>query len=270
MSDDRIKSIVEALHDVVETSVIWPRGLVNRGGPHRRIRGKATPISIGEDECEVFGKLIDTFKPKDCFIVGDGFGFSSAYIGKAMMENGGQSVITLDAQVEGGEYCAEISQQLTDRLELSIVEHKKGFSPQDVPASVESDAYEMIFIDGKHSHPQVTHDFDGVLPYSDDKTIFVWHDFWIRGIPESVDVARREGVRCLWIPTSCEMVVGTKDDALFEQIYELFPRGDEHRVGRSLLRFLSIVAYEYVFRFAGVWRDRLIGGRKVDKQGVST
>ena len=268
MSDERITSIVEALHDIVETSVIWSRGLVNQGGPHRRIRGKATPISIGEDECQVFGKLIDAFQPQDCFIIGNGFGFSAAYIALAMMANGGESVVTLDAQTEGGEYCAEIAQQLSDRLDLSIAKHKKGFSPQDVPSAVESDAYELIFIDGRHSHPQVTHDFNGVLPYSDEKTIFVWHDFWIRGIPESVDVARRAGLRCQWIPTSCEMVVGTKDDAVFEQIQELFPSGDESRTGRSFARFLSIVAYELVFRFAGVWRDRLTGGKSRDEKGV--
>lgn len=223
-----LERMISVLDELADLRIAWPRGLMHRGGPHRRLVGNISPISIGEDECAVFGRLIETLEPETCFIVGNAFGFSSVYIALAMQDHGGREVVTLDAETEGdGSSCAWIARELTERIDLPILTNKKGFSPQDVPGAVGSDHYDLIFIDGYHGHPAVTDDFYGTLPYAHDETVFVWHDFWFAGVRHSVARALEEGFRCLWIPTSCEMVLGTRSPERFERLRERFPAGDD-------------------------------------------
>jgi hypothetical protein len=197
----------------------------------------------------VFSTIIEAFHPEHCFIIGNAFGFSSANIALAMMSNGGKTVVTLDSQTEGdGKLCAAIANKLSRRLGLSILKNKKGFSPKDIPSTVEVPIHQLIFLDGMHAHPQVTLDFKGTLPYSDDKTIFVWHDFWIPGIPQCINVAQEMGFRCLWLPTSSEMVLGTKDTETFEKLKKLFPNGLENVPTRSRMRTKWLLIFS-VLRF---------------------
>lgn len=222
-----VREVVEALEAVADTRIVWANGLMNSGGPHRRLASSISPISIGEDECELFGRLVAALEPRTCFIVGNAFGFSSAYIAKVMQAHGGEHVVTLDAQTEGdGERCAAIARQLTERIDTSILKNKKGFSPRDLPQAVESDDYDLIFIDGCHGHPAVSDDFEGLKPYARPDTVFVWHDFWFPGVRHSVKEAVAQGYRCLWVPTSCEMVLGCLDDEMFARLSKTFPEGD--------------------------------------------
>ena len=216
------------------------------GGPHRRLRGHHYPISIGEDECRAFGTLIEAFHPQHCYIIGNAFGFSSAYIADVMKRCGGKSVITLDNQSEGwGQYTAGIAQKLSDALGVSdILKNKKGSAPQDIAATVEQPQYDLIFIDGLHRHPQVTHDFDGVLPYCPDDGVVVFHDSWIIGVPEAVARAKQVGFRCLWVPTSCEMIFATRDPVRFARLQALFPNGVEDRGKRNYLYGWTLYARE--------------------------
>ncbi len=255
--DDSLQRVIAALETTVETSVIWNDGLLNPGGPHRRLKGSIMPVSIGEDECMTFGKIIREVRPERCFIIGNAFGLSATYIADVMRQNGGASVITLDSQSEGpGERCAKIARELTEKLELTdILKNKKGWSPKDIPGAVEAEKYPLIFIDGDHSHPQVSHDFDGILPLVADDSIVVWHDSWIRGVPESVERSKSHGFRCLWVPTSCEMILGTRSPEMFERLRKLFPEGVEDRGRRSYVHQWVIGATEVV---AYYW-DRLRG-----------
>ncbi len=222
-----VEEVVAALDAVADTRVVWEKGLMNAGGPHRRLASSISPISIGEDECGLFGRLIEELEPKTCFIVGNAFGFSSAYIAKAMMDHGGERIITLDAQSEGdGERCAQIARALTKKLELDILTNKKGWSPDDLATAVESENYDLIFIDGCHGHPAVSKDFDGLQPYARPDTVFVWHDFWFPGVRHSVNEAVAKGFLCHWVPTSCEMVLGCQDEAMFARLQKAFPEGD--------------------------------------------
>lgn len=235
--DASLQRVISALEEIARVGVLWPEGLLNPGGPHRRLKGHHYPISIGEDECLVFGKLIEELRPEHCYIIGNAFGFSSAYIGKVMKNNGGKTLVTLDDQSEGdGRMMASIAQKLVEKLGIEgIVTNKKGRSPEDVPGSVDRESYDLIFIDGLHRHPQVTRDFHAVLPYAHPSTLIVFHDSWIVGVPEAVQSARQQGFRCLWIPTSCEMILATRDSEKFERLRELFPDGVENRARRSYL-----------------------------------
>ena len=246
--DESLKRVLRALSELADVGLLWEKGLLNPGGPHRRLRGHHYPISIGEDECLVFGRIVERFRPEHCYIIGNAFGFSSAYIADVMKRNGGQSVVTLDNQSEGaGQKSAAIAQALADKLDLTdILKNKKGTAPQDIAATVERNAYDLIFIDGLHRHPQVTHDFDGVLPYADAHAIVVFHDSWIIGVPEAVQRAKERGFRCLWIPTSCEMILATRDAERFAALQALFPEGIEDRGRRSYLFGWTLYARETV------------------------
>lgn len=233
MTDVRVslRRVVSALEDLVETSPVWSNGLVNPGGPHRRLRGHKYPISIGEDECLVFGRLIAALRPLDCYIIGNAFGLSAAYIAEVMRNHGGRSVTTLDNQSEGqGERLAAVAQALTERLELQgLLVNRKGSAPEDIPATATRSNYDLIFIDGLHRHPQVTHDFLGMLPYCRDESVVVFHDSWIVGVPEAASAAKQHGFRCLWVPTSCEMILATRCPDRFTQLQGLFPNGIEDK-----------------------------------------
>ncbi|MFW5924714.1 MAG: class I SAM-dependent methyltransferase [Myxococcota bacterium] len=241
---NHLERLLPPLEAIADVRVVWPRGLMHDGGPHRRLASSVSPISIGEDECAVFGRLIAALRPRTCFIVGNAFGLSSAYIALAMQEHGGEHVITLDAETEGdGASCAHIARALAAGLDLPILKNKRGYSPRDIPQAVETDQYDLVFIDGCHGHPAVTHDFRGAVPFAREDAVFVWHDFWFPGVRHGVRRAMGDGFRCLWVPTSCEMVLGTRDEARFEELRALFPEGDpdpdrHYRPARYAARWL--------------------------------
>lgn len=223
---DYIKVVVTALKEIADIRPVWPGGLMHPGGPHYRLAGMFKPISIGEDECLVFNQLIRTFRPEHCFIIGNAFGFSSAYIAGIMMQHGGKRVVTLDNLNDGdGERCAQIASQLAKRLNLSILRDKRGGSPKDIPLAADATAYQLVFIDGKHVHPQVVLDLESILPYTLENTIFIWHDFWVPGVSRGVQHAQERGFHCLWLPTSCEMVLGVRYTCTFNRLVNSFPNG---------------------------------------------
>jgi predicted O-methyltransferase YrrM len=250
--DQSLDAVIKALADIAETKVVWEKGLIHRGGPHRRLKGEQYPISIGEDECRAFGRLVRGLRPERCFIIGNAFGLSSAYIAHVMQQCGGKSVITLDDQSEGnGQRCAAVAQELANRTGVAgLLVNKKGRSPENTIEAAGDQKYEVIFIDGLHRHPQVTHDFDGVQALANESTVFVWHDGWIPGIPESVAAAKLQGVHCLWLPTSCEIIVGTRSAAMFERLRELFPEGEvDHRHPNYLVGYLRYLQTYWSIRF---------------------
>lgn len=252
-----LKRVVDALAGITPTTPVWAQGLVNPGGPHRRLKGHKYPISIGEDECMVFGKLVEALRPPHCYIIGNAFGFSSAYIADVMQHHGGESCVTLDNQSEGdGQWMASIAQRLTEALGVEgLLTNKKGSAPQDIAATADREKYELIFIDGLHRHPQVTHDFNGVLPYVGEDTVVVFHDSWIVGVPEAVDEAKKQGFRCLWVPTSCEMILATRNESIYQRLQALFPNGIEDKGRRSYvygyLLYLKEVATFHLDQMTG-------------------
>jgi predicted O-methyltransferase YrrM len=253
-----VRGVAAALDEIAATQIVWPRGLVHAGGPHRRLPGNIGPISIGEDECALLGTLVETFRPRSCFIVGNAFGLSSAYIASAMMQHGGEQVVTLDAETEGnGAACAAVARALAARLRLSILHSKKGFSPRDVPQAIERDSYDVIFLDGCHHHPAPEDDLRATMPFARPDTIVVFHDYWIPGVRKGVRLALDSGYRCWWVPTSCEMVLAVRDGAVFDRLAALFPEGDAdpERRSRSWLRIYARILPLY----AAAARERLAG-----------
>jgi predicted O-methyltransferase YrrM len=236
-----VRQVVAALESIAGLERIWKRGVVHGGGPHYRLLGTTGPVSIGEDECLILGKLIARFRPADCFIIGNGFGLSSTFIAKMMEVNGGVSVITLDSTAEGdGPRCFETAEQLRIRMDCRILHSKQGTSPRDIDETAERTCYDLILIDGGHAHPQVINDFRGVQHLLRKQSILCWHDYWLPGVFESVAEALRVGYRCLKVNSSCEFVFGTKDAAVFREIGLLFadaelPPRRSHPLARLML-----------------------------------
>ncbi|HVU00577.1 MAG TPA: class I SAM-dependent methyltransferase [Polyangiaceae bacterium] len=251
-TDDSLDAVIRTLDSIAETRFVWKDGLFHPGGPHRRLKGEQYPISIGEDECRAFGRLVRAMRPEDCFIIGNAFGLSSAYIAHVMKGHGGKSCITLDDQSEGnGQRCAKVAQELASKMGLDgFLFNKKGRSPENTLEAAAGKKYDLIFIDGLHRHPQVTYDFDGVQPIAKPTSVFVWHDGWIPGIPESVAAAKRQGVHCLWLPTSCEIIVGSRDAGVFEKLQAAFPEGEiEHSPPSYFIGYLKYLQTYWGIRF---------------------
>jgi hypothetical protein len=59
--------------------------------------------------------------------------------------------------------------------------------------------------------------------------IVLWHDYWLAGVSESVTTARQSGYRCAKVNSSCEMVFGTRDEAVFPEIQALFDDAETPR-----------------------------------------
>ena len=256
------RDVITAMNEITRMERIWRRGLNHPGGPHYRIKGMFSPISIGRDEMVIFGRVIEHFRPSNCFIIGNAFGTSSVFIAKMMERCSGRSVVTLDDKSEGnGELCFTTAADLRRRMKADILTNKAGTSPRDVESAAEDESYDLIFIDGEHTHPQVTKDYVAIKPLVHEKSIICWHDYWMPGIPESVVVAEIEGFRCLKLESSCEMVLGTRDPGVHSEIERIFPgakKPDKIRCGAhppplvflSLsLCFLTFLWSKYVLRY---------------------
>jgi predicted O-methyltransferase YrrM len=249
--------VIEAYDAEAPTVKVWPDGLMHKGGPHRRLEGMVSPISIGEDECLVFGRLIKALRPKRVFVIGNAFGLSAVYMARCMEEFGGESLVTLDSQAEGdGMKCADVARRVQNRLGLKVLTQKKGQSPEDVAGAVANPVHDLIFIDGLHAHPQVTLDLEACLPFASQQTVFVWHDFWIPGVPESVEVARQKGFRCAFVPTSCEMVVGARDPEVAARIFEILPESVEAPFQHGRFEAMGVAA-----KLVGDYTWRRLRGR---------
>lgn len=247
MVDANLQKIKERISEVAKVIPIWQKGLIHPGGPHYRLKGWPTPMSFGEDEALVFGKLLKKTRPNNVFIIGNAFGFSSTYIASIAKMHGGKAVVTLDAQTDNGKHCAMVAKKLTKKLQLEdILVNKKGTSPQDVEKSADGKKFDLVLIDGLHADPQVRLDFLACIPIANKDAVFVWHDYWIPGIPESVTLAKQMGYHCLFLPTSCEMVLGTKSPKVFSQLKKIFPEGSnnfpQHSKGFFYWEIIKIAA----------------------------
>lgn len=262
-SDASLIAVNTALDGLEGVELVWRHGLLHQGGPHRRLAGMFSPISIGEDECAALGRLITQFRPARCLVIGNGFGFSACYLAYKMRDLDGISVVAMDNQGEGdGRRCAEVARELTNKLTLGLLRNVGAQSPEDIEDAVEGRVNDLILIDGNHHHPQPTRDFEGALPVTSSKGIIVWHDFWLWGVAQGIEVARKRGFRTLWLPTSCELVLGTRDNLTFQTLRTLFPFGIEDRPAHwksfgQLILWSTKVSYRVtstLIRTAGRWR----------------
>lgn len=243
-----LAQITQALDEFTGLETVWPHGLIRPGGPHYRLRGTAGPSSLGADECLALGRLALEFQPARTFILGNGFGLSAAFLARLTSRFRGQ-VLTLDNQSEGdGARCFQAAAYLRDHLPCPNLYNHLGASPDAIPALAADGPFHLVLIDGAHHHPQVTIDFHAIRPHLHSAGIVIWHDYWLPGVVQSVATAQKEGWYCLRLPTSCEIVFGTRHAGTFATLSALYPTAGppvpSHRylLGRSRLAMAYLSA----------------------------
>lgn len=69
-----------------------------------------------------------------------------------------------------------------------------------------------------------------------------------------------KGYHCLWIPTSCEMVLGCRDKEMFERLKAEFPEGDPDPESRfSLPRYAVNWCLKSMSVYLKVFAERVSG-----------
>jgi len=136
-----------------------------------------TGKGISDSDAELFFRLRRGMpEHARAFVIGNAFGFSTILLG-VLFSSGGGSVDAIDAEMEGG--CNKMGSYVTRRIALANhldVKLTNGFSPHDVPAAMRFAQYDLAFIDGQHTVPQLLADFAAVEPYMAEKAFIVLHD----------------------------------------------------------------------------------------------
>jgi len=139
-------------------------------------------------DVELFLKLRDIQSPSSIYGIGNAFGFSTLVLASIFEK---ASIDIIDAGIEGKDNVAGIDLTNQIALEESLnVKVYKGFSPQDVPASMRSGIYQLAFIDGKHTPGNLRHDFAAILPHMATKCIIVCHDIGL--VPALTELVKKE------------------------------------------------------------------------------
>jgi predicted O-methyltransferase YrrM len=138
--------------------------------------GKPIKVSaaISLSDILVF-QWIAQFTPwRHALVIGNAFGFS-AFVIAALSQ--GCSVDAIDAEVEGTENgLGSLLTREIANLHYPRVQLTKGFSPQDLEKACHFDAYEFIFIDGKHTNDQLVADFKGIIDRRSQPSVVYCHD----------------------------------------------------------------------------------------------
>ena len=114
---------------------------------------------------------------KSIYIIGNAWGWSAVIFNQIFPF---ARIVTLDALI-GGEIAKQTHLNflaLTKKHNLPIKSFI-GFSPKDVPSTIEASGMEkidLVFIDGDHTNEQIVKDFYALKPYTDDDSIFIFHD----------------------------------------------------------------------------------------------
>jgi hypothetical protein len=137
------------------------------------LRGEISPIEVYMIE-----EISYIFKPKNIFIIGNAFGWSTIVMSLAFPN---AKIIALDAGIEGKDamFGIELTNKIAKNEGLnSYVEY--GYSPQDTQKLVSkyfnNNSLDFVFIDGLHTNEQLLKDFYGVVDFCHKQTVYFFHD----------------------------------------------------------------------------------------------
>ncbi len=122
----------------------------------------------------VFTMISQCISPENIFVIGNSFGLST-FILADLFPNAQVDVI--DAEVEGLD--VQLGSNLTRKLateKFSNVQLTVGYSPQHLATAMRAKKYNFFFVDGLHTNEQVLLDFEGILPFCDEKCVIYFHD----------------------------------------------------------------------------------------------
>lgn len=140
-----------------------------------RIMG--TGGGIAPVEVCLFESLAEAIRPKNIFIIGNAFGWSTTAICMLFPD---AKVVALDAESEGAQNADgnRLTEHIIARNGFDAV-IERGFSPEAVAPAVERHSLfpiDLCFIDGLHTNEQLVKDFHACFPYLSDEAVVVCHD----------------------------------------------------------------------------------------------
>ena len=127
------------------------------------------------------------FQPKNIFIIGNAFGWSTFALALA---NPSAQIVAIDALVEGNDalYAHNLCQKIIEDEGFENVKILHASSPQDVESVVNTHLngpIELALIDGKHTPQQQTLDFQAIQQVVADEHIVFLHDVLNWNLTES-------------------------------------------------------------------------------------
>jgi len=136
-------------------------------------------LGIAMQEIYFLECLFDGYQPKNIFIIGNSFGWSTLALA---LLNPEAKLIAIDSgydknSLEG----IELTNKLAASGGLNNVTVLKGASPQDVAPIISENFDEKIdfaFIDGLHTNEQIVLDFDAVKAQAKDGAVYLFHDIY--------------------------------------------------------------------------------------------
>jgi predicted O-methyltransferase YrrM len=222
----------------------------------RKLRDKAFPYSCTDEEGLALYHVIRSNGLRYGFEVATAFGYSTAFMGLAARENGGE-VVTLDCYVEEWKESfnyepAELEQAIADTTAavkegrypsglatadqcLAALGLKEtvvltlGISPQHVARAVGALTLDFALIDGGHFGDQPTWDFEAVAPYLAHCCAVFFHDNNENPAVERAVAAAEEalGSEAVVFPTRYRLTLVGRglDPATVDALSALFARG---------------------------------------------
>jgi predicted O-methyltransferase YrrM len=138
----------------------------------------STGGGIAPIEVYLLESLSHVYSPKNIFIIGNAFGWSTIVMALAFKN---ANIVALDAGIEGNDNLFGIN--LTNKIaqEQGFNCHVEfGFSPEKTGEVIKNrfgkEKLDLVFIDGLHTNDQLLKDFDGVRDYCSNHTIYLFHD----------------------------------------------------------------------------------------------
>ena len=170
-----IKTGLNPMHFGGKASLYFPFTYVFEKGS---INELITGGGIAPVEVYMIESLSSVYEPKNIFIVGNAFGWSTIVMTLAFSKS---KIVVIDAGIEGKDNMLgiELSNKIAKNENLNfIVEY--GYSPQNnrdiIGKHFGDEKIDFVFIDGLHTNEQLLKDFYGVLDYVHENTIFLFHD----------------------------------------------------------------------------------------------
>ena len=126
---------------------------------------------------------------RSAFIIGNASGISTFVIAELFPS---AIIDVIDAEIEGHDNAlgTAISRRIASRR-FPNVQITVGWSPQDLPAAMRANSYDLAFIDGLHTDEQVAKDFFGLLPVLSERSVVILHDIAGSALASGWETIRR-------------------------------------------------------------------------------
>jgi predicted O-methyltransferase YrrM len=138
---------------------------------NKRIVKKIAASSLKPKKyAQLLHRMVQHYQPNTVIELGSSFGITTSYLASA-------SANAYVYTCEGAKSIAAIAQQTFNILQLKNIKLTQGsFETTLTPLLIQLKKIDFAFIDGNHRHKPTVQYFAQMLPYSTDKTIFVFDD----------------------------------------------------------------------------------------------